>query len=184
MQHIRHIRHIGEVWNAPICWIRRICRILGYSKLHQYVEYLSYWSIGNIESFWIFGILAVFGKDDRTLIDLNIFVALQPEKLGTLWQYMIEWYPGGSSNQQSLVKLTSQPRYGEDSISLHIWTNSHSQTSDIVTSQHPLAIYARVLKGTRNVLHASVKVTVTVTKPDGTGNTINLKLKDDGSGGK
>ena len=41
-----------------------------------------------------------------------------------------------------------------------------------------------VLKGTRNVLRASVQVTVTVTKPDGTGNTINLKLKDDGSGGK
>ena len=112
-----------------------------------------------------------------------IFVALQPEKLGTGWQYIIEWYPGGSSNQQSLVKLTSQPRYGEDDIVLHLWTNSHSQTSDIVTSQQPLAIYAQVLKGTRNVLNAHVEVTVTVTKPDGTGNTINLRLKDDGSGG-
>ena len=108
---------------------------------------------------------------------------MQPEKLGTTWQYIIEWYPGGGSNQQSLVKLTSQPRYGEDDIVLHLWTNSHSQTSDIVTSQHPLAIYAQILKGTRNVLEAHLDVTVTVTKPDGTGNTINLRLKDDGSGG-
>ena len=65
--HIFGIFDILEEFEMLKC---RICRILGYSKLHQYVEYvkyLSYWSIGNIESCKIFGILAVFGKDDRTL---------------------------------------------------------------------------------------------------------------------
>ena len=106
----------------------------------------------------------------------------QPEKLGTEWQYLIEWYPGGSSDQRSLVKMTSQPRFGEDDIVVHIWSNSHL-SQDIVNSQKPLAIYAQVIKGPSPVLNADVTVTITVTKPDGNGNTFNLRLVDDGSGG-
>ena len=38
----------------------------------------------------------------------TFYFTFQPEMLGTEWQYLIEWYPGGSSNQHSLVKMTSQ----------------------------------------------------------------------------
>ena len=102
--------------------------------------------------------------------------------MGTEWQYLIEWYPGGSADQRSLVKMTSQPRYGEDDIVVHIWSNSHL-SQDIVNSQKPLAIYAQVIKGPSPVLNADVTVTITVTKPDGAGNTFNLRLVDDGTGG-
>ena len=78
--------------------------------------------------------------------------------------------------------MTSQPRYGEDDIVIDIWSNSYSP-SDIVSSQHPLAIYAQVIKGPSPVLNAHVMVTISVTKPDGTGSKFNLKLVDDGSGG-
>ena len=114
--------------------------------------------------------------DKFSFIYLIIF---QPEKLGTEWQYLIEWYPGGSADQRSLVKMTSQPRYGEDDIVVHIWSNSHL-SQDIVNSQKPLAIYAQVIKGPSPVLNADV--TVTATKHDGTGNTFNLRLVDDGTG--
>ena len=103
--------------------------------------------------------------------------------LGTQWQYYIEWYPGGSAEQKSLIKLTSQPRYGEDDIVVQIWSNSYSP-SDIVSSQHPLAIYAQVIKGPSPVLNADVRLEVTVTKPDGSGDQFAMTLKDDGSGGK
>lgn len=79
--------------------------------------------------------------------------------------------------------MTSQPRYGEDDIMVRIWTNSNSP-SDIVNSHHPLAIYAQIIKGSSPVFNADVTVEITVTKPDGSGNTLNLKLKDDGSGGE
>ena len=108
---------------------------------------------------------------------------LQPEKLGTPWTYLIEWYPGGSADQSSLVQLTSFPRYGEDDIFVHVWTNADSP-SDIVTSQKPLAIYAQVIKGSSPVLRADVTLDITVTRPDGSGNQFNLRLKDDGSGGR
>ena len=85
-------------------------------------------------------------------------------------------------DQRSLVKMTSQPRYGEDDIVVHIWSNSHL-SQDIVNSQKPLAIYAQVIKGPSPVLNADVTVTITVTKPDGAGNTFNLHLVDDGTGG-
>ena len=58
-----------------------------------------------------------------------------------------------------------------------------SLSQDIVNSQKPLAIYAQVIKGPSPVLNADVTVTITVTKPDGNGNTFNLRLVDDGSGG-
>ena len=96
---------------------------------------------------------------------------------------MIEWYPGGSADQSSLVQLTSFPRYGEDDIFVHVWTNADSP-SDIVTSQKPLAIYAQVIKGSSPVLRADVTVDIRVTQPDsGSGNHFSLRLKDDGSGG-
>ena len=56
----------------------------------------------------------------------------QPDKLGTQWKYEIEWYPGGSSNQFSLVSMNSFPRYGEDDIFVKVWTNADSP-SDIGT---------------------------------------------------
>ena len=107
----------------------------------------------------------------------------QPDKLGTQWKYEIEWYPGGSSNQFSLVSMNSFPRYGEDDIFVKVWTNADSP-SDIVTSQKPLAIYAQVIKGSSPVLRADVTVDIRVTQPDsGSGNHFSLRLKDDGSGG-
>ena len=112
----------------------------------------------------------------------TFYFTFQPEMLGTEWQYLIEWYPGGSSNQHSLVKMTSQPRFGEDDIVVHIWSNSHL-SQDIVNSQKPLAIYAQVIKGPSPVLNADVTVTITVTKTNGNGNKFNLRLLDDGSGG-
>jgi hypothetical protein len=95
---------------------------------------------------------------------------------------LIEWYTGGAAGQRSLVKLTSQPRYGEDDITVVIWTNSDSP-SDLVTSQHPLAIFAQIIKGSSPVLNADVTVTISVTKPNGTGNTLSLQLLDNGHGG-
>lgn len=106
-----------------------------------------------------------------------------PDKLGTSWNYDIEWYPGGSSNQFSLVYMNSFPRFGEDDIFVNVWTNADSP-SDIVTSQKPLAIYAQVIKGSSPVLRADVTVDIRVTQPDsGSGNHFSLRLKDDGSGG-
>lgn len=113
---------------------------------------------------------------------IESFLFSQPEKLGNEWQYVIEWYPGGGSDQRSLVKMTSQPRYGEDDIVVNIWSNSHSP-SDIVTSQHPLAIYAQVIKGPSPVLNANVMVDVTLTMPDGLGSTFRMNLVDNGHGG-
>ena len=82
------------------------------------------------------------------------------------------------------MKLSSAPRFGEDDIVVHIWSNSHSP-SDIVSSLHPLAIYAQIIKGSSPVLKADVTVTITVTKElDGSGNTLKLQLLDDGSGGR
>ncbi len=103
--------------------------------------------------------------------------------MGTEWQYFIEWYPGGSPDQRSLVKLTSQPRYGEDDILLDVWTNSDSP-SDLVTSQHPLAVYAQIIKGSSPVLKAEVKVEISVKMPNGTTNPIVVDLYDNGNGGK
>ncbi len=103
--------------------------------------------------------------------------------MGTEWQYFIEWYPGGSPDQRSLVKLTSQPRYGEDDILLDVWTNSDSP-SDLVTSQHPLAVYAQIIKGSSPVLKADVKVEISVKMPNGTTNPIVVDLYDNGNGGK
>ena len=82
------------------------------------------------------------------------------------------------------MKLTSQPRYGEDDIVVAIWSNSHMIT-DIVKAQSPLAIYAKVIKGSSPVLMADVTVSITVTGTDagGLSNTLNLQLLDDGSGG-
>ena len=57
-------------------------------------------------------------------------------------------------------------------------------SQDIVNSQKPLAIYAQVIKGPSPVLNADVTVTITVTKTNGNGNKFNLRLLDDGSGGK
>lgn len=104
-----------------------------------------------------------------------------PERLGTEWQYYVEWYPGGSSHQRSAVRLTSQPRYGEDDISVDIWTNSDS-SSDLVTSQHPLAVYAKVIKGSSPVLNADVLLTIDVAMPNGTAGTMTLSLLDNGNG--
>ena len=66
---------------------------------------------------------------------------------------------------------------------MHVWTNADSP-SDIVSSQKPLAIYAQVIKGSSPVMRADVTLDIRVTQPDGSGNHLNLRLKDDGSGGR
>ena len=68
----------------------------------------------------------------------------QPELLGSQWQYFIEWYEGGRSRQKSAVRISSRPRYGDDDITVKIWTNTDG-SSDLVTGQKPLAVYAQVL---------------------------------------
>ena len=110
-------------------------------------------------------------------------IIFQPEKLGTEWQYLIEWYPGGSADQRSLVKMTSQPRYGEDDIVVHIWSNSHL-SQDIVNSQKPLAIYAQVIKGPSPVLNADVTVTDARRKPNGGSTRWTPRHLKDGTGGR
>ena len=111
-------------------------------------------------------------------------IFFQPALLGTKWEYVIEWYPGGSSNQHSAVRLTSRPRYGEDDISIKLWTNSDT-SSDIINldHHHPLAIYAQVLKKSNPVLDSHVVVKVTVTNQNGSEEHMRITLLDNGSGG-
>ena len=78
-----------------------------------------------------------FSSSVQTLSNIMSFFQqetfiFQPDKLGTQWKYEIEWYPGGSSNQFSLVSMNSFPRYGEDDIFVKVWTNADSP-SDIGT---------------------------------------------------
>jgi hypothetical protein len=75
-------------------------------------------------------------------ITLNLS-SFQPELLGTQWQYFIEWYEGGRSRQKSAVRISSRPRYGDDDITVKIWTNVDG-SSDLITGQKPLAVYAQV----------------------------------------
>lgn len=105
--------------------------------------------------------------------------------MGSRWEYSIEWYPGGSNFQRSAVRLTSSPRYGEDDISIRIWTNSDT-SSDIINldRHHPLAIYAQVIKGSNPVLDAHVVVQITVTNQNGSDDHMKIILLDNGNGGK
>ena len=77
----------------------------------------------------------------------------QSDLLGTEWRYSVEWYGGSSHRQRSAVVITSEPsspsadkrdypshRRG---IEIEVWTNSEV-ASDIITAQHPLAIFAKV----------------------------------------
>ena len=67
---------------------------------------------------------------------------------------------------------------------MSVWTNSEV-SSDIVTSQHPLAVYAKVTRGPSNpVLGARVEVEVAVTTDNGTADVQTLRLFDSGNGGK
>ena len=81
------------------------------------------------------------------------------------------------------MRLTSLPRYGEDDIRIHIWTNSDT-SSDIIKSSQPLALYAKVIKGSSPVLDAEVIAHISVTMPNGSEEHMNLTLFDDGNGGK
>ena len=67
---------------------------------------------------------------------------------------------------------------------ISVWTNSEV-SSDIVTAQHPLALYAQVSRGTANpVVGARVELEVTVTTGNGTENVQTVRLFDNGNGGE
>ena len=103
--------------------------------------------------------------------------------MGTQWQYFIEWYEGGRSRQKSAVRISSRPRYGDDDISIKIWTNSEG-SSDLVSGQKPLAVYAQIIKGSSPVLRSDVTLEAVITMANGTEVVTATKLYDNGNGGK
>jgi hypothetical protein len=103
--------------------------------------------------------------------------------LGTQWQYFIEWYEGGRSRQKSAVRISSRPRYGDDDISIKIWTNSEG-SSDLVSGHKPLAVYAQIIKGSSPVLRSDVTLEAVITMANGTEVVTATKLYDNGNGGK
>ena len=109
-------------------------------------------------------------------------VAFQPELLGSQWQYFIEWYEGGRSRQKSAVRISSRPRYGDDDITVKIWTNSEG-SADLVSGLKPLAVYAQVIKGSSPVLRSDVTLEMSVTLTNGTEIVTSTKLYDNGNGG-
>ena len=102
--------------------------------------------------------------------------------MGSQWEYTIEWYTGGSNFQRSAVRLISSPRYGEEDIRIQIWTNS-DLSEDIIKGNQPVAVYAKIIKGTSLVLNADVTAHISVTTPSGSEREIDLKLLDTGNGG-
>ena len=78
--------------------------------------------------------------------------------------------------------ITSKPRVRTQDFHVEVWSNSHS-ASDIVTSQHPLALFARITKGSSPVLDARVSIEVYVSTPNGTSDLQTLGLFDNGNGG-
>ena len=92
---------------------------------------------------------------------LTVVLLFQEDHLDTTWQYTIRWHPGdggtgGSRTDRSAVVVTSkQRRRNKTSASsavipitfggfeVDVWTSA--ETSDIVTSSHPLAVFASVM---------------------------------------
>lgn len=111
--------------------------------------------------------------------------------MGTDWKYVIEWYPGGSHRQRSAIVITSELSGGEGSnggggaINIEIWTNSEV-ASDIVTSAHPLAVFAKVSKRDSSpVLEARVRIEIIVSLTNGTRTEVHkMTLVDNGNGGR
>ena len=110
---------------------------------------------------------------------------MQPDLLGSEWQYFIEWYPGGASGsyqRTSAVRLTSGPRPGQDDIEVEVWTDSEA-SSDLVTGLHPITVYAKVSKGGRPVQEAKATLVILVAGQSGLQEgVLTLDLLDNGNG--
>lgn len=107
-----------------------------------------------------------------------------PAHLGMEWEYEVQWYDGGDRQLENVITVESKARnlgsFGL--ITVALWTNSES-SSDIVTSQHPLAMFVQVSRGNSPVIMARVTVTVSVSLDDGS--VVNLDpidLYDNGNG--
>ena len=116
------------------------------------------------------------------MFKLQHFRLFQPELLGSQWQYFIEWYEGGRSRQKSAVRISSRPRYGDDDITIKVWTSSEG-SADLIRGQKPLAAFALITKGTSPVLRADVTLEMFVTLTNGTEIVTATKLYDNGNGG-
>ena len=91
----------------------------------------------------------------------------QSDLLGTDWHYSVEWYGGSSHRQRSAVVITSEPSpadrdFPSRGIEIEVWTNSEV-ASDIITAQHPLAVFAKVsMRNGRNTPSPVLEAMVTV----------------------
>ena len=79
------------------------------------------------------------------------------------WQYQVDWFAGGVTPQTNVITVESKPRnlaaFGL--ISVEMWTNSEL-ASDLVTNQHPLLLFVRVMLGDSPVMDADVTVDIVV----------------------
>jgi hypothetical protein len=130
---------------------------------------------------------------------------LQARHMGTEWTYKIAWHTAHQGDSQKskdvvvlvLVLKDTSVKDAEanettttttEDIVLRIWTNSDS-SSDIVTSQHPLALYVSLLtrQSRAPVLNALVTVRVQVRTADRNVSAVEpllppLRLLDNGNG--
>ena len=79
----------------------------------------------------------------------------------------MEWYSGSSHRQRSAIVITSEPSpadrdFPSRGIEIEVWTNSEV-ASDIITAQHPLAVFAKVsMRNGRNTPSPVLEAMVTV----------------------
>ena len=100
---------------------------------------------------------------------------------GDQWRYRIAWHPPPSSDQLLAGVIITNHRRPDD-IAIKFWTSSDS-SSDIVTSQHPLVLYASVSRGQAPILNASVLVSVKVMTENSTVLSLPpFQLSDNGNG--
>lgn len=118
----------------------------------------------------------------KALLFLTFQYVFQNGNRDSVWDYIVEWYPGGTTRQKSAIVVTSEPRSIGTDFDIEVWTNSEV-ASDIVTSQHPLAVFAKITKGSSAVMEAKVEVKVVVSTTNGTVDSQVFRLLDNGNGG-